>query len=104
MHERGRNSGNGMLGAEHLTAATGKTKAEGPSLMDAVVERNNLWQAYRRVVGNGGAPGVDNLTVSQFKDWLKEHWPSVKAALLNTQYMPQAVRAVDIPNPRAGSG
>jgi retron-type reverse transcriptase len=26
----------------------------------------------------------------------------VKAALLNTQYMPQAVRAVDIPKPSGG--
>ncbi|RJF95738.1 group II intron maturase-specific domain-containing protein [Noviherbaspirillum saxi] len=37
-------------GAEASTAADGQTKAEGPGQMEAVVERNNLWQAYERVI------------------------------------------------------
>lgn len=97
-----RNSGDGACGAETRTAATGQTKAEGSSLMEAVVERSNLWLAYRRVVENKGAPGIDDLRVDEFKDWLKVHWPSVKAALLENRYMPQAVRAVDIPKPAGG--
>lgn len=97
-----RNSGDGACGAETSTAATGQTKAEGSSLMEAVVERSNLWLAYRRVVENKGAPGIDDLRVDEFKDWLKVHWPSVKAALLENRYMPQAVRAVDIPKPAGG--
>ncbi|MEX3557518.1 MAG: reverse transcriptase domain-containing protein, partial [Burkholderia sp.] len=40
--------------------------------------------------------------MERFKDWLKMHWPSVKAALLNGRYMPAAVRAVDIPKPAGG--
>ena len=32
-------------GAETNTAAVGQTKAEEPRLMEAVVERNNLWSA-----------------------------------------------------------
>ena len=51
--------------------------------MEAVAERSNLWLAYRRVVENRGAPGIDGLSVEQFKDWLKTHWPGVKAASLN---------------------
>jgi RNA-directed DNA polymerase len=73
-----------------------------PRLMEAVVERNNLWSAYQKVVRNGGAPGVDGMTVGSFKDWLKMHWPSVKAALLEGQYIPAAVRGVDIPKPSGG--
>ena len=46
--------------------------------MERVVERSNLWLAYQRVVQNKGAPGVDDLAVTEFKDWLKVHWPSVK--------------------------
>ena len=46
--------------------------------MEEVVERSNLRLAYQRVVENKGAPGVDDVTVSEFKDWLKMHWPSVK--------------------------
>ncbi|PYE11926.1 group II intron reverse transcriptase/maturase [Paraburkholderia silvatlantica] len=100
--EPGRNPGVGVDGAEAGTAATGQTKVEEPSLMDAVVERSNLWAAYRRVVSNRGAPGVDGLPVDQFADWLKMHWPSVKAALLEGRYMPEVIRAVDIPKPAGG--
>jgi RNA-directed DNA polymerase len=70
--------------------------------MEAVVERNNLWSAYQKVVRNGGAVGADGLPVSALKDWLKVHWPSVKAALLEGSYQPAAVRAVDIPKPSGG--
>jgi RNA-directed DNA polymerase len=70
--------------------------------MERVVERSNLWSAYQRVVQNKGAPGVDELTVSEFKDWLKGHWPGVKEALLEGRYLPRAVRRVDIPKPSGG--
>lgn len=70
--------------------------------MEVVVERGNVWAAYRRVVENKGAAGVDGLAVPEFKDWLKEHWPTVKAALLAGRYIPQAVRAVGIPKPSGG--
>jgi RNA-directed DNA polymerase len=89
-------------GAEVGTAAGGQTKAEGLRQMDAVVERCNLWQAYERVMRNKGAAGVDGLTVFEFKAWLQQHWPSVKAALLAGNYMPAAIRKVDIPKPNGG--
>jgi RNA-directed DNA polymerase len=44
--EPGRNLGDGAHGAEAGAAATEQTTAEGPSLMEAVVERSNLWLAY----------------------------------------------------------
>jgi len=89
-------------GAESITAAAGQTKAEVSRLMEAVIERSNVWSAYQKVVRNGGAPGVDGLTVGSFKDWLKMYWPRVRAALLDGSYLPSAVRAVDIPKPSGG--
>lgn len=89
-------------GAEVGTAADGQTKAEGLRQMDAVVERNNLWLAYERVMRNKGAAGVDGLTVAEFKGWLQQHWPSVRAALLAGDYMPRAIRKVEIPKPNGG--
>lgn len=70
--------------------------------MERVVERSNLWLAYQRVVQNKGAPGVDDLTVTEFKDWLKVHWPSVREALLEGRYLPRPVRRVDVPKPSGG--
>src|SRR5579859_6051896 len=89
------------VGAEVCAATSGQTNSE-DRLMEQVVERSNLWLAYQRVVQNKGAPGVDDLTVAEFKDWLKVHWPSVKQALLEGRYLPQPVRRVDIPKPSGG--
>jgi retron-type reverse transcriptase len=89
-------------GAELCTATSGRTKSEDHRLMEEVVERSNLQLAYQRVVENKGAPGVDDVSVTEFKDWLKMHWPSVKKALLEGSYLPRAVRRVDIPKPDGG--
>ena len=97
----GRKSVKRRLGAEVCTATSGRTKPE-DHLMERVVERSNLWLAYQRVVQNKGAAGVDDLTVCEFKDWLKVHWLSVKRALLEGRYLPRPVRRVDIPKPSGG--
>ncbi len=89
-------------GAEAGTAAVGRTKPEAPRLMEAAVERSNMLCAYERVVKNEGAPGVDGLTVAAFKPWLQAHWPKVRQALLAGEYMPAAVRKVEIPKPQGG--
>lgn len=89
-------------GAESVTADVGQTNAGLPRLMEAVVERSNVWAAYQRVVRNGGGSGVDGLTAGSLKDWLKTHWPSLRMALLAGNYQPAAVRAVDIPKPSGG--
>jgi group II intron reverse transcriptase/maturase len=95
-------SSTAVSGAEAGTVADGQTKAEGPRQMEAVVERNNLWRAYERVVRNKGAAGVDGLTVADFKAWLRQCWPAVRATLLAGEYMPRAVRKVEIPKPNGG--
>ena len=79
-----------------------RTKAEASGLMEAVVERGNLKLAYQRVVENKGAAGVDDITVSELKDHLKQHWPGIRAKLLAGAYVPQPVRRVDIPKPDGG--
>lgn len=102
MDQGDRMSSTAVSSAEGGTAADGQTKAEGLRQMDVVVERSNLWRAYERVMRNKGAAGVDGLTVVEFKAWLQQHWPSVKAALLAGDYMPAAIRKVDIPKPNGG--
>ena len=81
-----------------------RTKAEVATtgLMEAVVERGNLWLAYQRVVENKGAAGVDQLAVSGLRDHLKRHWPTIRARLLAGEYQPQPVRRVDIAKPQGG--
>jgi len=100
----GRNSVGAAACAEADMATRTRTKAEvaTTSLMEAVVGRGNLMLAYQRVVENKGAAGVDQLAVSELKDHLKRHWPTIRARLLAGTYQPQPVRRVDIPKPQGG--
>ncbi len=70
--------------------------------MEAVVEPNNLRRALARVKGNKGAPGIDGMTVKDLAPHLKEHWPAIRAQLLDGSYQPQPVRRVEIPKASGG--
>lgn len=70
--------------------------------MEEVCERENLKQALKRVKANKGAPGVDGMTVQALPAYLREHWPSIREALLNGTYKPQPVKRVEIPKADGG--
>lgn len=70
--------------------------------MEEVCERENLKQALKRVKANKGAPGVDGMTVQALPAYLREHWPTIRASLLEGNYRPQPVRRVEIPKPDGG--
>src|SRR5262245_23783282 len=74
----------------------------GPS-MEAVIERENLKKALAQVKRNKGAPGIDGMTVNELAPYLKEHWPTVQAQLLEGTYKPQPVRRVEIPKASGGT-
>jgi RNA-directed DNA polymerase len=63
----------------------------GPS-MEAIVERENLKKALAQVKRNKGAPGIDGMTVDDLAAHLKQHWPTIRAQLLEGTYKPQPVR------------
>ena len=104
--EPARIAGGAGLGAEADVTPRPRTKAKWArtsGLMDAVCERGNLKLAYQRVVKNKGAAGVDGIGIDEFDDHLKQHWPTIKAKLLAGEYMPHAVRRVDIDKPQGGT-
>jgi RNA-directed DNA polymerase len=49
----------------------GKSSAE---QWERVWERQNLVTALKRVEQNGGAPGIDGMTVAGLRPYLREHW------------------------------
>jgi RNA-directed DNA polymerase len=69
------------------------------SLMERVVERENLRAALIQVRRNKGGPGVDGLTVERMSDYLKVHWPTLRTQLLDGTYRPAPVKRVLIPKP-----
>ena len=76
--------------------------ATGESLMEEVCERENLEQAWHRVRSNQGSSGVDGRTIDETRDYLREHWPTIREQLLNGAYRPQPVRRVEIAKPDGG--
>jgi RNA-directed DNA polymerase len=70
--------------------------------MEAIVERDNLRKALAQVRRNKGAPGVDGMTVDDLAAHLKDHWPAIKARLLDGTYQPLPVRRVEIPKASGG--
>jgi len=71
-------------------------------LMEEVLRRENVSAAHARVVKNGGAPGVDGMTVDELLPYCHEHWPRIREELNSGSYQPQPVRKVDIPKPGGG--
>ena len=68
-----------------------------PTLIQEVLRRENLIKAYKRVVHNSGAPGVDGITVKQLDAQCREHWDEIRIRILSGTYVPQPVRRVEIP-------
>jgi RNA-directed DNA polymerase len=82
-------------------ASLERPAAGGPS-MESIVERNNMRRALEQVRRNKGAPGTDGMTVDALVSHLKEHWPTIRAQLLDGTYQPQPVRRVEIPKASGG--
>ena len=76
--------------------------AEAQMLMEEVVRRENLKAAHRRVVRNGGAPGIDGMTVEELMPYCREHWARIREELLGGTYEPKPVRLVEIAKPDGG--
>ncbi len=91
---------------EGTEAPVAKCRAESltpnEQLMEEICQRENLWQTYKRVKGNGGSPGVDGMGVDDLRDYLKQHWIAAREQLLSGTYQPQPVRRVEIPKADGG--
>ena len=100
---RGETRAVGSPRAEPLMA---KPAPESPAvteqLMEEVCDRENLQSAWKRVQRNQGSPGVDGMSIDDAKDYLREHWPSIRSRLLDGTYQPQPVKRVEIPKPDGG--
>jgi len=90
----------GMGLERHAITAPIEDADEGATLlMEQVVRRENMLAAYKRVVRNGGAPGVDGLSVDDLWGYCQKHWARVREELLGGTFCPQPVRQVEIPKP-----
>lgn len=71
-------------------------------LLEWILSRSNLQQAWGQVKANNGAPGVDHMAVDQFTASVRDKWPKIRQSLLAGTYQPLPVKRVLIPKSSGG--
>ncbi|WP_246543221.1 reverse transcriptase domain-containing protein [Fusibacter paucivorans] len=66
-------------------------------LMEVILTKENLNRAYKKVVANKGASGIDEITVEELGSYIKENQEAIINSLRNRTYLPKPVRRVYIP-------
>lgn len=74
----------------------------GAGLLQAVLARENMQQAWKRVRANKGAAGIDGLGIAETAERLLWEWPVIREQLLRGTYRPRPVRRVTVPKPDGG--
>lgn len=71
-------------------------------ILEKVLNKENLNEAFKRVKKNNGSAGMDGMECSQLLDYLKENGQSIQEEIRNKRYEPSPVRRVEIPKPDGG--
>jgi RNA-directed DNA polymerase len=66
------------------------------------IPKQMVWEAYRKVKANKGAPGVDEVTLGQFESDLKDNLYKIWNRMSSGSYFPPPVKGVEIPKPHGG--
>lgn len=81
---------------------TKRKKSKTMKLMDEVLSKDNLNQAFLQVTRNKGAAGVDEIDCDEVKDYLKVHGNELINQIKSREYQPLPARRVEIPKPNGG--
>lgn len=73
-----------------------------PELLEAILDKDNLNRAYKRVKANKGAPGVDGMTIEEALPYLRKNGSELIGRIKRGKYTPSPVRRVEIPKPDGG--
>jgi group II intron reverse transcriptase/maturase len=65
------------------------------------IPKSMVWEAYRRVAANDGAPGVDGQAVEEFEADLRDNLYVIWNRMSSGSYFPPPVRAVEVPKPHS---
>ncbi len=68
-------------------------------LLEKILSRNNMNEAYKRVKAKKGAGGVDDMEIEDLPEYIRENWDSIKEQIRERKYKPQPVRRTEIPKP-----
>ena len=68
-------------------------------LLEKILDKRNMNEAYKKVCANKGASGVDGMEIKELDGYIRENWDSIKEQIRKRSYKPQPVRRVEIPKP-----
>ena len=88
--------------ARSAAALETKEKDGVGALLESMLGKDNMNRAYKRVKQNGGAAGIDGMTVEEMLPYLKEHKEELLEQIRSGRYKPKPVRRVEIPKPDGG--
>ena len=71
-------------------------------LLDKILSRENMLEAYNQVKSNKGSAGIDGITIEEIDDYLRQNWRLTKELIKQRKYRPQPVLRVEIPKPNGG--
>jgi hypothetical protein len=81
-----------------------ETKMNRPKPKDKsfAIPKPMVWEAWRQVRANRGAPGVDGQALEAFEADLADNLYKIWNRMSSGSYFPPPVRAVEIPKPHGG--
>ncbi len=77
----------------------GSQSPEGKSYQ---IPKTLVWEAYKQVKRNKGAPGADGQSIEDFEKDLKNNLYKIWNRMSSGSYFPPPVRAVEIPKSHGG--
>jgi RNA-directed DNA polymerase len=96
----------GKMGERSFATASAEgedgIKVNTGTLLEKVLDKDNLNQAYKRVKKNDGSHGVDGMKVNELLPYLKQHGENLRQRIQEGKYQPQPVRRVEMLKPDGG--
>jgi len=87
--------------------ANGRRVADKPdpdeNLLEQILSRPNMLQAWERVKANKGAPGIDKMPIDDFMAFARVYWAGVRSSIMAGTYQPLPVKRVEIPKATGGT-
>jgi RNA-directed DNA polymerase len=65
-------------------------------MLEEILDIRNVQKAFRQVIANKGAGGIDGMQTDELRDYLNSHWQALRSSSLEGRYRPQAVKKVEI--------
>jgi RNA-directed DNA polymerase len=72
-------------------------------LLERILLRENMRQAWKRVKANKGVAGVDGISIEEFPQYAHERWTEIRRTILDGTYKPTPVLRVEIPKATGGT-